>query len=178
MCGGRGTRLGTPIKCLTEIQGRPFMDWKLAQLRTQGFTQITLAVGPHFAEFFKVYQDSVGYICDDQTGVEAVARSLPQPMWWCNGDTLLVLGEHNQAPTLTNPAEGYGPCPTFGVATTHLIEPANVPGGWLDAGFYYGAPPFDEWRIVETRPYHINTWDDYETTDRYLSAYGYKFKGM
>lgn len=172
MCGGRGTRLGTPIKCLTPICGRPFMDWKIAQLRIQGFTQITLAVGPHFDAYWERYGPTVGYITDDQQGVEAVANNLPQPMWWCNGDTLLVLGEHNTAPKLVNPNEGFRPCPSFGVATTHIIKPPNVPGGWLDAGFYYGAPPFDEWRIVETRPYDINTWDDYKVTEKYLARYG------
>ena len=166
MCGGKGTRLGQPIKCLTEVHGAPFMDWKLRQLRRQGFTQITLAVGPFFLPFWERYGDTVAYICDRQEGTLAVAESLPQPSWWCNGDTLLDL-RVDHFPLFKNAVEGFGPIPSIGVCTNYLVEPANVPGGWLDAGYYYGLPPY-EWRIVEVRPYHINTPEDLAVTERYL----------
>jgi D-glycero-alpha-D-manno-heptose 1-phosphate guanylyltransferase len=49
LCGGLGLRLRSVVqdkpKCLAPIGGRPFLEWLLANLRCQGFTNILLCLG-------------------------------------------------------------------------------------------------------------------------------------
>ena len=49
LCGGIGTRLADAVpdrpKALAEVAGRPFIEWVLLGLRSQGVTDVTLATG-------------------------------------------------------------------------------------------------------------------------------------
>ncbi len=49
LCGGLGTRLAQALpgvpKCLAEVTGRPFIEWILLGLRSQGVTDVLLATG-------------------------------------------------------------------------------------------------------------------------------------
>lgn len=51
LCGGLGTRLGTLThdrpKYLVPILGRPFCDWQLELLATQGFDEFVFCIGHH-----------------------------------------------------------------------------------------------------------------------------------
>lgn len=147
LCGGRGTRLGQPVKCLTEVAGRPFMDWKLNQLYRHGATQITLIVGP-FAEDFAHY--NLPMVEDDQTGIQHALKAAGTYGWWTMGDVLLEQPLHNTSHPLV------------------YVRPGTQIGGlWHDCGLYYGQGP---WTMTITRafPHHINTPTDLEGTSAYL----------
>ena len=49
LCGGRGTRLRSVVsdrpKVLAPVLGRPFLEWVLLGLRSQGLTEVTLCTG-------------------------------------------------------------------------------------------------------------------------------------
>lgn len=166
LCGGKGTRLGYSPKCLIPTCGRPFIEYKIEQLITQRFTDITLLVGPFVRDFMYLagkYPQVTALVRDDQTGVENALHQYEKvtglPLeWWCNGDTLLYL---------IAPIPKTVPDRSIGLATTHLIEPPNVNGEFLDAGLYYGWPPF-EWRICESKPRTINTPAQHADTEKYL----------
>src|SRR5487761_583459 len=53
LCGGLGTRLagiaGDLPKAMVQVAGRPFLEWLLIELRTEGVTRVMLATG-HRAE--------------------------------------------------------------------------------------------------------------------------------
>ncbi len=146
LCGGKGTRLGEPIKCLTEVAGRPFMDWKLDQLARMGATDVTLIVGPFERQFARY---DLPMIADPQEGVQ---RALPRlwPWWWTMGDVLLEQEMHDGARDVCFVNRG-----------------TQIGGLWLDCGLYHGRGP---WQMVETtaRPYHINTPDDLAECETYL----------
>jgi hypothetical protein len=144
LCGGKGTRLGAPIKCLVEVAGRPFMDWKIDQLERNGATEVHLLCGPFVAEFRKRY----GFRCwpDAQTGIRDALGSWAD--WWTMGDVLLEQPlSHRNA--------------------VYVVRGEQIAGLWLDAGLYHGPGP---WHMVETsaHPYHINTPGDLEETGAHL----------
>jgi GTP:adenosylcobinamide-phosphate guanylyltransferase len=148
LCGGKGTRLGAPIKCLAEVAGRPFMDWKLEQLERFGATDIHLLCGPFRSEFRKRYGSRVVYKPDRQSGIKAALGFWP--WWWTMGDVLLdqPLGHRN---------------------AVYVVRGEQIAGLWLDAGLYHGTGP---WQMVETSavPYHINTPDDLARCEAYLKG--------
>jgi hypothetical protein len=150
LCGGKGTRLGEPIKCLTEVAGRPFMDWKVEQLQLLGATAITLVVGPYLEQFRRRYGQSVFYRLDPQLGVRHAVGATEG--WWTMGDVLLdqpLVGEH-----------------------VMFVRPgAQIAGLFLDCGLYHGPGP---WQMRETRavPHHINTRADLEETGAHLRRHG------
>ncbi len=152
LCGGKGTRLGEPIKCLTEVAGRPFMDWKLEQLERQGATKVTLICGPFFHEFFDRYGDRVSYITDAQTGIADALQSVGDHEYWTMGDVLLE-----------QPFEWLA-YPTMYVRRS---DTPNIAGLYLDCGLYFGKRNF---RLLETwvTPYHINTRQDLERCEDFL----------
>lgn len=150
LCGGKGTRLGEPIKCLAEVAGRPFMDWKVEQLERCGATRLTLVVGPFLTAFYRRYGSRFEYRTDAQEGVREALGSWRG--WWTWGDTLLE-----------QPLDGEGVC--------FVVPGLHIAGLWLDAGLYHGPGP---WRMQETaaRPWHINTPTDRGVTDAHLRRHG------
>lgn len=154
LCGGKGTRLGEPIKCLTEVAGRPFMDWKLEQLKRMGAGNVYLHAGPFVNEFRKLY-GSCFVVGDSQKGIGAVVEDFAYDYHWTMGDVLL---EQPLKP-LTEP-------------TMYVRRDGNpnIAGIYLDCGLYYGKSNF---RLVETtaQPYHINTRSDLEVCDAYLRGH-------
>lgn len=152
LCGGKGTRLGEPIKCLTEVAGRPFMDWKLEQLERMGATAITLCCGPFFDEFSSRYGDDCTYKPDNQFGIADVVEHLPDSQYWTMGDVLLEqpLG-----------------LPIAPVMYVRRAPNPNIAGLYLDCGLYYGKSGFFLYE-TEAQPYHINTRSDLEVCDSHL----------
>lgn len=150
LCGGKGTRLGEPIKCLAEVAGRPFMDWKLEQLERCGATRVTLIVGPFFREFFRRYGSSVEYRTDSQAGIRAALDGWRG--WWTWGDTLLEQ-------------------PLVGENVCFVVPGEHIAGLWLDAGLYHGPGP---WRMEVTAatPWQINTPTDLMRCNEDLLRYG------
>lgn len=148
LCGGKGTRLGEPIKCLTEVAGRPFIEWKIEQLERMGATELLFVAGP-FATAFRRYGDCV---TDGQTGIATAVEYVPDGWHWTMGDVLL---EQPLEP-LTEP-------------TMYVRRDSNpnIAGIYLDCGLYYGTRNF---RLVETaaQPWHINTRQDLERCDENL----------
>ncbi len=146
LCGGKGTRLGEPVKCLTEVAGRPFMDWKLEQLERLGATAVTLVVGPHEQAFARY---GLPMVADPQEGIQAALAACGVNAWWTMGDVLLEQ-------------------PLVGVGEIVFVRPGTQVGGlWLDCGLYRGRGP---WQMVETAavPHHINTPDDLAECEAYL----------
>lgn len=146
LCGGKGTRLGEQIKCLTDIHGKPFMDYKIQQLQDCGATDIRLIVGPYSQEFSHY---GLPMITDDQTGIANVLRYILDNNWWTMGDVLLDYPLHEaDEPRM--------------VVTRNTTVP-NIAGIYLDCGLYYGKRDFT---MVETdqSPLTINTPEDLELT--------------
>lgn len=58
LAGGKGTRLSSVVqdrpKPMAEVEGRPFIEWLIRQLRAQGITRIILSTG-YMAETFEAY---------------------------------------------------------------------------------------------------------------------------
>jgi len=150
LCGGKGTRLGEPIKCLAEVAGRPFMDWKVEQLERHGATHLTLVVGPFFSEFHRRYGSRFEYRTDAQGGIRAAIGGWRG--WWTMGDVLL-----------DQRLEGDGVC--------FVRAGEQIAGLWLDCGLYHGPGP---WQMVPTAavPWHINTRADMEKTGAHLRRHG------
>jgi GTP:adenosylcobinamide-phosphate guanylyltransferase len=156
LCGGKGTRLGEPIKCLTEVAGRPFMDWKIEQLEWAGATDIQLLCGPYEKEFRKRYGARVWKVTpDNQSGVANALRVVNHG-WWTWGDTLIAV-------------RLWAPNESVMLVTRH--PSANLAGIWLVVGLYYVKRLH---RLIETKhgPYHINTREDLEATDAHIRRHG------
>lgn len=155
LAGGKGTRLGEPIKCLTEVAGRPFMDWKIEQLERMGATDIVLIVGPFVAEFRQRY--SVEVVGDPQLGIRATHSVFPDDWFWTMGDVLL---EQPLKPL------------TESTMYVRYDENPNIAGLFLDCGLYFGKRDF---RLVPTaaKPYHINTPADLGECDAYLRRHSF-----
>ncbi len=92
-CGGKGTRLGCAgQKCLVEIEGRPFLHWKLDQLIARGADDIHLLVAYLADDVRAATADyPVTYHEDDGREVWAAhdAAGLPFVHWFTYGDSLL-----------------------------------------------------------------------------------------
>lgn len=58
LAGGKGTRLSSVVadrpKPMAEVEGRPFIEWLIRQVRAQGVTRIILSTG-HMADAFEAY---------------------------------------------------------------------------------------------------------------------------
>lgn len=152
LCGGRGTRLGEPIKCLTEVAGRPFMDWKLEQLERMGASKVVLWCGPYVDEFRQRYGSRCDYDWDDQQGIGPLVDKMTDGIHWTMGDVLLE-----------QPLEWLA-YPTMYVRRD---DNPNIAGLYLDCGLYFGKRNF---RMVETwaQPWHINTPEDLRRCDENL----------
>lgn len=150
LCGGKGTRLGEPIKCLAEVAGRPWMDWKLEQLEGLGATHVTLVVGPFFSEFYRRYGPRLEYRLDAQTGIRDALGTWNG--WWTMGDVLLDQ-------------------PLVGESVMFVRRGEQIAGLWLDCGLYHGPGP---WRMVETPvvPHHINDPTARGAADAHLRRHG------
>lgn len=146
LCGGKGTRLGEPVKCLTDINGTPFIEKKIEWLRRDGAKRITLLVGPYVQEFAYL---RLPMISDEQTGIPNALRYVPDNTWWTMGDVLMRhrLNEPD-SPRMIVKRSGDHP---------------NIAGIYLDCGLYYGKQDFT---LVETREatHTINTPQDLEET--------------
>lgn len=144
LVGGKGTRLGQPVKCLTEVNGQPFLHWRLHQLWEDGATSFTLLVGPYAKEFA---QYRLPMIEDDQTGIPGCLPHIPEDTWWALGD---VYCPFPLTPRLS-PA----------MLVTRNSPHPNIAGHLLDCGLYYGRRGYT---LVETRnvPLTINTPDELE----------------
>ena len=151
LCGGRGTRLGLPVKCLAVVAGRPFMDWKLEQLERLGASHVSLFVGPFLSEFHKRYGGRVEYRPDGQTGVRDALGSWAG--WWTWGDTLLE-----------QPLDDEGGC--------FVVPGDHIAGLWLDAGLYYGTGPW-QMRTTTAIPWSINTPGELERCGAHLRRHSF-----
>jgi hypothetical protein len=170
LAGGTGTRLGYDgQKCCIPIAGRPFLHWKLDQLYEHGATHIDILVShakAEVAETVHLFPDITLYE-DPGTGPwnairwYALSQRPPKSFLVTYGDTLLDV----PFPDVVNSM----------LVTRHTgphIRP-NLLGEWVDAGLYrIGADhPFAErWRFLPTatRPWTLNTPEQYEETDAYL----------
>ena len=157
LCGGKGTRLGEPIKCLTTVAGRPWMDWKLDQLREQGAFQIHLICGPYINAFIERYSNdpTITFSTDPQTGIPAALDAVHAMQWWTMGDVLCDFGRFT--------------IPNHPVMLVRRDPHPNIAGLYLDCGIYYGKRDFV---LVETDAptYHINTIDDLNRAEEHLRA--------
>jgi NDP-sugar pyrophosphorylase family protein len=108
LAGGLGTRL-RPVtgdalpKALVPVAGRPFVEWKLLELREQGAGRVVMLVG-HGADLIREHVGdgsalglSVTYVDDGSAPLGtggAVVRALPalgDAFWVAYGDTLLTV---------------------------------------------------------------------------------------
>lgn len=155
LCGGKGTRLGEPIKCLAPVAGRPFMDWKIEQLRSQGAHQIHLICGPFINKFIERYSNdtSITFSTDPQTGILDALEAVHAQQWWCMGDVLVKFGAFWT--------------PTHPTMLVRRDPRANIAGIYLDCGIYFGKECFTM-REIEDVPWTINTPEERDLTDAYL----------
>ena len=155
-CGGQGTRLGyTGQKCLVPIDGRPFLYYKLDELRANGATSYTLLVAHHSETVYSAVRDEwrglpVYYHHDSGRGpweaVRDAAPQLPETFWVTWGDTLFdqPLDQPYQPLRFITPELG--------------VERPNVGKQFLDAGLYHvnRDDPCPRWWMEQVR--HIPTW--------------------
>ncbi len=97
LAGGLGTRLKAIIgddipKCLALINGKPFIDIQIEELRAQNITDITLCVGHLYHQVVAHLGTSVKYSTEDKplgTG-GAIKKCVygTEPILILNGDTL------------------------------------------------------------------------------------------
>ena len=164
LCGGKGTRLGGSVKCLAEVAGRPFIDWKLEQLEQHGADDIVLLVA-HGAEQIRAHVgDRCRYIEDAGLGTwEAHATAhLPDPHWLTYGDVLIDV-------PLYEDDESY-----VYVTTNSPDEPPNIFGTFLDCGLYYvrhGSTYF-KFRHTPARTWQINDPESLRRADAHLRGHG------
>jgi phosphoheptose isomerase len=78
LAGGKGTRLSSVIadrpKPMADVEGRPFIEWLIRQLRAQGVRRIILSTG-HMAELFEAWFGS-----GRRLGVEIVYSREQEPL--------------------------------------------------------------------------------------------------
>lgn len=155
-CGGKGSRLGVPVKCMVETAGRPWMDWKLDQLERCGASRVTLLVAHGADEFRTRYGNRVEFVADG--GTEIPWGNVPDGAWWTYGDVLVEV-------PLWVPEE-----PTLVVTRNSPREPLNIGGKYLDAGLGFGLMP---WMLheVPVRTWQINTPESWGEADAYLRGY-------
>lgn len=106
LAGGLGTRLASVTgddrpKALVEVAGRPFIDWKLAELSGRGITDVLLLVGHHGDAIVEHVGDGTAfgvrarYQADGNallgTGgaIRRALPDLPDAFWVTYGDSLL-----------------------------------------------------------------------------------------
>ena len=170
-CGGKGTRLGySGQKCLVPINNRPFLYYKLDELRTNGATSYTLLVAHHSESVYSAVHDEwrglpVYYHHDSGRGpweaVRDAAPQLPDTFWVTWGDTLF-----------DQPLDQ--PYTPLRFITPELgLERANVGKQFLDAGLYHvnRDDPAPRWWMEQVRhiPTHtINTPDQLERTRAHI----------
>ncbi len=164
LCGGKGTRLGAPVKCLAEVAGRPFLDWKLDQLEHHGADDIVLLVA-HGKEAIRAHVgDRCRYIEDDGIGPwDAHAHAFfTEPHWLTYGVVLVDL-----------PLEELDD-PYSWITSNSPDEPFNRFGEWLDCGLYFMRydSPTHFYRKTDVRTWQINTPDDLRRADAHLRRHG------
>lgn len=150
LCGGKGTRLGAPVKCLVEVAGRPWMDWKLEQLAQHGATRVTLFVGPHLNAFYRRYGPTVEYRTDPQHGIRAALGTWHG--WWTMGDVLLDQ-------------------PFVGTNVMFVRPGTQIAGLYLDCGLYHGMGPW-VMQPTDAVPLDCNTPSALGEADAYLRRHG------
>lgn len=163
LCGGKGTRLGSPgQKCCIPIHGRPFLQYRAEQLIRNGATRLWFVTTYEYHDEVRAAIGPGPRIIHDSghgpfPAIGAAAESVELPFWVANGDTLLEQPLWEAARWTM-------------VTTTAVPRPHNTPRG-LDAGLYYvdqSWPPRWNYFDVKVRPYHLNTPKDVEETSAYL----------
>jgi histidinol-phosphate phosphatase family protein len=156
LAGGHGTRVrhltGPELpKALLPVDGRPFIDFKLASLAALGATDVVLLVG-HGGNQLRdhvgtgaVFGLRVTYVDegDDLLGTGgAIARALPQladPFWVTYGDTLLEVPMADVERTLED-GDALGVMTTFENRDRWERSNVSIAGGFVTA-HEKGAPP-------------------------------------
>lgn len=162
LAGGLGTRIrsalpeGTP-KAMAPINGRPFLEFVLDQLASQGVTEYLLLTGyaaesirNHFGHSF--YDRPVHYSHETSplgTGgaVSNALLHLRDEFILLNGDTFAVANFSELLQTLTTKSLGmtlasvqdvgrFGSARTEGGSVTNLIEKGRSGPGLINAGVY------------------------------------------
>ena len=167
LAGGKGTRLATVVsdrpKPMAEVAGRPFLEWLLLELRSQGVQRVVLSVG-HLAESIVThFGDGTRF------GLEIVYTHEEQPLGtggalraamehvrgarflalngdsYCRFDIDALLRAHIQrsarstiAVTYVEDAGRYGAVQRApdGAVRTFTEKRADAGPGWINAGIY------------------------------------------
>ncbi len=158
LAGGLGTRIRaihpTIPKPMILIAGRPFLEWQLEWLRTQGITEVILSLGYRAEAIFTHFQHprvagvTTRCVTEDQPRGTAGAARLAAPHiatpWClvCNGDSFcpadlapLCAATHGDAPAAllvsrVEDARDYG---------TVLVDASGCVTGFLEKGVAGGA---------------------------------------
>ena len=170
LCGGKGTRLGYDgQKCCVPVHGRPFLLHRLDQLVRCGATSLHLLVSHEAEDVFSTvgkWEPSIpiNYIYDDGDGPWAAVEDAVDfidagTFWVANGDTWL---EEPLQPSWRPNA-----VPLMVVTTNDETEPHNIDGKYLDCGLYrvsrkHPVPSVWSYRVIDTRPYTMNTPEQLE----------------
>jgi D-glycero-alpha-D-manno-heptose 1-phosphate guanylyltransferase len=187
LCGGLGTRLAgiapTLPKAMVPVAGRPFLEWLIAGLRSEGVTRVVLATGYRADPIRDRFRDGAADGVEIRYSHEplplgtggALRRTLPmlagQDVLVVNGDTytripvtaMLAMhrGRMAQATLLAvrAPERGrYGALEISGNGSvTSFLEKSAASGeGWISAGAYLMARPALE-RIPVDQPLSLET---------------------
>jgi NDP-sugar pyrophosphorylase family protein len=187
LCGGLGARLadvagGLP-KAMVPVAGRPFLEWLLDGLRSEGVTRVVLATGHLAGPITGRFGDGSGVGIEISYSHElaplgtagALRRALPlvggTPVLVVNGDTYtripvgemvaMHLRQAAQATLLAVRAPERGRYGAVEISphgeVTRLAEKSATEGpGWISAGAYLFARPALE-RIPADRPASLET---------------------
>jgi NDP-sugar pyrophosphorylase family protein len=187
LCGGLGTRLagiaGDLPKAMVPVAGRPFLEWLIAGLRSEGVTRVVLATGHRAGPIRDRFGDGTGDGVEIRYSHEvtplgtagALRRALhlvgSADVLVVNGDTYThipvaaMVATHlwhsAQATLLAVRAPERGRYGTLeisvdGEVTTFSEKSATREGGWISAGAYLMARPGLE-RIPANRPLSLET---------------------
>lgn len=167
LAGGKGTRLATVVsdrpKPMAEVAGRPFLEWLLLELRSQGVQRVVFSVG-HLAErIFEHFGDgsaygvAIAYAREEQPlGTGGAIRAAMELVRgerflalngdsYCRFDVAAQLREHlargaqaTLAVTHVDDAGRYGAVQRApdGAVRAFTEKCANAGGGWISAGVY------------------------------------------
>jgi D-glycero-alpha-D-manno-heptose 1-phosphate guanylyltransferase len=167
LAGGLGTRIRavhpTIPKPMIPIAGRPFLEWQIEWLRTQGITEVVLSIGYRAEAILTHFQHprvpgvTTRCVCEDQAcGTAGAAHLAAQQVGtpWClvcNGDSLcpadlallFAAVTHTDAPATllaarVGDARDYGTVlvDAQGCVTRFLEKGATDGAGLVNAGVY------------------------------------------
>jgi phosphoheptose isomerase/choline kinase len=123
LCGGLGTRLADAVpglpKCLAEVAGRPFIEWVLLGLRTQGVTDVLLATG-HRGDQLEARLSDGGHL-----GLRLRYSREPSPRGTAGALRFALPSLHRDAVLLIN-GDTYCEIDIATVIDTHSRRPARV----------------------------------------------------